>query len=153
MVDISRHDVSLDDSSFCTCCADVADRRILSRLETTASSKKLCTCVYLCCFRPSIPHGSCHPGRTNMMRGKEVTSLVRSASFRTDVTYRGSHSLAARLTIGPAARKLRSDVMVPVKCHKRSMLVGRGVFPARFRPSDTPDSAGVIPCLTSREST
>jgi hypothetical protein len=54
--------------------------------------------------------------------------------------------------IGPAARKLRSDVIVPFKREKRSILAVIDVFPPRVLPSGTPDSAGVTPFLTSRVS-
>jgi hypothetical protein len=51
---------------------------------------------------------------------------------------------------GPAARKLRLDVIVPLKRQKRSILPVIGVFPSRFLPSGTPDSASVTLFLTSR---
>ena len=52
--------------------------------------------------------------------------------------------------LGPAGRKLRSDVIVPLKRHMRSILAVIDVFRSRFLPSGTPDNAGVIPFLTSR---
>jgi hypothetical protein len=52
--------------------------------------------------------------------------------------------------IGPAGRKLRSDVIVPLKRQMRSILAVIDVFRSRFLPSGIPDNAGVIPFLTSR---
>jgi hypothetical protein len=51
---------------------------------------------------------------------------------------------------GPAARKLRSDVILPFKRQKRLILAVIDVFPSRFLPSGTPESADVTPFPTSR---
>jgi hypothetical protein len=76
------------------------------------------------------------------MIGRET----RGAALADTVT-----EVVTSLTVrGPAARKLRYDVIVPLKRQKKSMLAVIGVFPSRFRPLGTSDSAGVIPFLTNR---
>jgi hypothetical protein len=67
---------------------------------------------------------------------KAIYERLQLADFMTIKADLEEHiqALEQVLQIGPTGRKLRSDVIVPLKCPKRSLLALIGVFPSRFLP-------------------